>query len=120
MLDAKTTHVLRILQKECPGSNYKVIDKSDIISAMPQNQRLDEDTLEHIITFLERNECIQIKYEDENVYCLCVLPTVKQLAEKESKTKKEKPKNWLFLILIMIFSLMGGILGAIIGKFINF
>lgn len=118
MLDTKSALVLKILQKECHGSGYKVIDKSDIISSLPAKYKMSEDTLDHIITFLERSEYIHIKYDDENVYCLCVLNEIGPAAEKESK--KEKPKMWLFLILTAFFSLIGGLLGSIIAKYISF
>ncbi len=119
MLDLKSTIILKILQKECHGSGYKVIDKSDIISAMPAKYRVDEENLDHIITYLERSECIHVKYDDENVYCLCVLPMGNQITEKEEKNKKEKPKYWLLLIFIAVFSMIGGLLGSIIAKFIK-
>lgn len=96
MLDLKSTIILKILQKECHGSGYKVIDKSDIISAMPAKYRVDEENLDHIITYLERSECIHVKYDDENVYCLCVLPMGNQITEKEEKNKKEKAKILAF------------------------
>lgn len=118
MLDTKSALVLKILQKECHGSGYKVIDKSDIISSLPAKYKMSEDTLDHIITALERGEYIHIKYDDENVYCLCVLNAASPSADKE--IKKEKPKIWLFIILSALFSLIGGLIGSIIAKFINF
>ena len=42
-----------------------------------------------------------------------------QITEKEEKNKKEKPKYWLLLIFIAIFSMIGGLLGSIIAKFIK-
>lgn len=120
MLDLKSNLVLKILQKECHGSGYKVIDKADIISAMPAKYRVDEDGLENIITFLERNECVHVKYDDDNVYCLCILPIGNQITENQVSQKKQKPKYVAFALICLIFSLIGGLIGAIIAKFINF
>ena len=106
------------MQKECRTSGYKVIDKADVISALPAKYRVDEEGLDHIITFLERSECIHVKYDDDNVYCLCILPLGNQLTEKESDNKKEKPKYALLIVFASIFSLIGGFLGSIIAKFI--
>lgn len=120
MLDQRSMQILKILQKECHGPGYKIVEKSDILSAMPPKQKISEETLNHIITFLERNENIHIKYDDENVYCLCVLTGENQTNEKEVKIKKEKPQKWLFLLLTVIFSLIGSFLGSIIAKYVNF
>lgn len=120
MLDQKSILILKALQKECHGAGYKVVDKSDIISSLPPKYRMSEDTLDHIITSLERDEYIHIKYDDENVYCLCVLSASNQISEKEHKSKKEKPSKWLFIVFVALFSLIGGMLGAIIAKLINF
>lgn len=120
MLDIKSNLVLKILQKECRSSGYKVIDKADIISAMPAKHRVDEEGLDHIITFLERNECVHVKYDDDNVYCLCVLPRGNQITESDDKNKSKQPKFWLLAILCTIFSLLGGFVGAIIANFIKF
>ena len=83
-----------------------MIDKSDIISAMPAKYRVDEENLDLIITYLERSECIHVKYDDENVYCLCVLPMGNQITEKEEKNKKEKPAGFSFLQIKNNFSAM--------------
>ena len=120
MLDLKSNLVLKILQKECRNGGYKIIDKSDIISAMPAKQRVDEDGLENIITILENNECVHVKYDDEQVYCLCVLPASEKINAEYEKQKKQKPTFWVFAIICLFFSLIGGLVGAIIAKFINF
>ncbi len=119
MLDLKSKLVLKILQKECRTSGYKVIDKADIISALPSKFRMDEDGLDHIITFLERSECIHVKYDDEKVYCLCILPLGNQLTEKDTAEKKERRFSPLLVFLIFFAALIGGFVGGIVAKFIN-
>lgn len=120
MLDLKSKLVLKILQKECKTSGYKIVDKADIISALPSKFRVDEDGLDHIITFLERSECIHVKYDDEKVYCLCMLPLGNQLTEKENEQKKEQRKPLLLIILVFLSAMLGGLIGAIISNFIKF
>lgn len=120
MLDIKTNLVLKVLQKECKGNGYKVVDKADIISALPSKFRMDEENLDHIITFLERSEYIHVKYDDEQVYCLCILPLGNQVTENETKEKREK-RNPLFLYISVFFgAIIGGIIGVILTKIINF
>ncbi len=120
MLDIKTNLVLKVLQKECKGNGYKVVDKADIISALPSKFRMDEENLDHIITFLERSEYIHVKYDDEQVYCLCILPLGNQVTENETKEVKDKHKNVYVILLMFLASLIGGLIGAILSKLINF
>lgn len=119
MLDIKSNLVLKILQKECKNGGYKIVDKADIISAMPAKYRVDEEGLDHIITYLERSECIHVKYDDDSVYCLCILPLGSQITENDEKNKKNKPKNSIFLIFLCVFSFLSAFLGAIIGEIIS-
>ena len=92
MIDIKSHIVLKILCKECPNGAYKIIDASDIISAMPSKYKVDFESLQHILIYLERQDCITIKYDDENVYCISVLPYgfqyVKVMVTKSSKQAK--------------------------------
>lgn len=120
MLDLKSKLVLKILQKECKTSGYKVVDKADIIAALPSKFRMEEDGLDHIITFLERSECIHVKYDDERVYCLCVLPLGNQLAEKEKEEKKERRKPSLLIFLLFLAALLGSFAGGVLSQLIKF
>ena len=118
MLDTKTNLILKILQKECKNGGYKVVDKADIISALPSKYRIDEEELDHIITFLERSECIHVKYDDDNVYCLCILPLGNQITEREEKNKKDKKSFFNFYLIFFVFfsAILGSILGNIIAR----
>ena len=66
MLDLKSKLVLKILLKECPNGAYNLVEAKDIISAMPIKYRVDTDGLENILIYLERQEYISIKYDDED------------------------------------------------------
>lgn len=109
MLDIKSKLVLKILQKECPNGSYKLVETKDIISAMPIKYRVDIDGLENILIYLERQEYISIKYDDEDVYCLCVLPYGNEVIETEIKEKSEGkfPRPWIFFILCFLSAFLG-------------
>ena len=115
MLDVKSKLILKILQKECKNGSYKIVDKNDVISSLPLKYRCDFDELDHIMTFLERQDYISIKYDDENVYCLCILPLANELFE-ENKNKKKK-NNYLIPILSLILGFLGAFLGGLIINF---
>ena len=117
MLDIKSKLVLKVLLKECPNGAYKVVESSDLISALPARYRVDSDGLENILNYLERQDCISIKYDDDGVFCLCVLPYGYELCENENKSNKKKEKKHsfsiFFYIFIAFFALLGGFLGSL-------
>ena len=117
MLDIKSKLVLKILVKECPYGSYNIIESKDILSAMPNKYKIDMEGLENILIFLERQEYISIKYDDDGVFCLCVLPFGYEILENDSNKKREDKKSpplWLFIILSLLFAFIGAILGSLI------
>ena len=115
MLDTKSSLILKILQKECKNNGYKIIEKNDIISALPNKYRCEYDELDNITSYLERQDYISIKYDDEMVYCLCVLPRANELNEMQQKKEK---KHLPFLIFVLIFAFIGAFLGSYLSRFI--
>ena len=106
MIDIKSKLVLKILQKECPNGDYKIIESKDIISSMPNRHKLDNSSLNNILIYLERQEFISIKYDDEGIYCLCILPFGYEYLQnqKEQKKAKENPLPLSIKILIVFFA----------------
>lgn len=121
MLDIKSKLTLKILIKECPNGAYKIVESSDIIAALPPRYRVDSDGLTNVLNYLERQDCISIKYDDDGVYCLCVLPYGFEVCENESKKgkehKKSSPLPWI-IILSTLFAFMGAFVGALIASLI--
>ena len=115
MLDTKSTLILKILQKECKNGSYKIIDKNDIISSLPNKFRCNIDELDNITSYLERQDYISIKYDDDSVYCLCALPRINEI--NESSTKKEKISPLVFLFFFFL-SILGSFIGSFLSRFI--
>lgn len=119
MLDIKSRIVLKILIKECPNGAYKIIESRDIISSMPNKYKVDFDGLDNILIYLERQECISIKYDDNGVYCLCVLPYGNELLEKEQNQKRESsklPPFWLLILTIFLATFLSSTMALIFVK----
>lgn len=117
MLDIKSKLVLKILQKECPNGAYGLVEAKDIISAMPIKYRVDADGLDNILIYLERQEYISIKYDEESVYCLCVLPFGSELLENDGKEKGEGfrfPRLWIILLLACFSAAVGSFLATLL------
>ena len=117
MLDTKSKLVLKILAKESSGGSYKIFEGSDIISALPKHYRTDTDGIRHILTHLERQDMISIKYDDDDLYCLAVLPYGMEELENEPTKKQRKDGgkiSKLTIFLSFLFAFIGAILGAVI------
>ncbi|MBP3344866.1 MAG: hypothetical protein J6K97_01525 [Clostridia bacterium] len=116
MLDIKSKLVLKILLKECPNGAYSLVEAKDIISSMPAKFRVDNDGLDNILIYLERQEFISIKYDDDGIYCLCVLPFGNEVLENENKQKGEGKhlRLWLIFLIILLASLLGSLLSQVL------
>lgn len=124
MLDIKSKLVLKILSKECPNGSFKIVESKDIISAMPNKYRVDLDGLDNILIYLERQEYISIKYDDDGVYCLCVLPYGNEILETDQTQKREGPRPSLLwknaltsFITAFVASLLTLLIAYLIFKF---
>ena len=124
MIDTKSKLVLKILANECSDGNYKIVEVSDIIMSLPRHFRMDSEAVKHILTHLERQDFISIKYDDDDVYCLAVLPCGFEVLEndkpkyiKKEKTK-EKKLNIATILLSFLSALVGTTLGIIICYFL--
>ncbi len=120
MLDNKSRLVLKILAKESSGGSYKIFESADIITALPKHYRTDSEGIRHILTHLERQDMISIKYDDDDIYCLAVLPYGFEVLENEKpkQQKKESKVSKLTIILSFTFAFFGTIIGVIITYFI--
>ncbi len=120
MLDIKSKLVLKILAKECPNGSFKIVESKDIISAMPNKYRVDNDGLDNILIYLERQEYISIKYDDDGIYCLCVLPFGDEILESASQKNEgtNSPRLWKLSIMMFLSSLLASLLALLLGYFI--
>ncbi len=121
MLDTKSMLILKILAKQSAGGSYKIFESADLISSLPTRYRTDSDGIRHILTHLEHLDMISIKYDDDDVYCLSVLPYGLEVLEntKLKPGRSEKtPKNSL-PALVFILSFIGAFLGALISYFLT-
>lgn len=122
MLDIKSKLILKILIKECPSGRYKIVDGKDIISAMPQRYRIDLEGLDEALSYLERQEMISIKYDDDGIYCMNVLPLgYEEGAKSLTKQKREdkSPRFWIFLTISSLSSFVAGLLGVMLANILH-
>lgn len=117
MIDIKSKLVLKILAKECNNGNYKIIEIPDIIMALPRHFRMESEAIKHILTHLERQDMISIKYDDDDVFCLTVLPFGFETLENDKPKfiKKEKIKEKKLNVATIILSFASAFLGTSLG-----
>lgn len=123
MIDIKSRLVLTNLAKECSDGSYHVVEVPDIIMQLPKRYRMDSDAVKHILTHLERQDIISIKYDDDDVFCLAVLPYGFEILETErpQRTKVQKAKtalNFATIFLSFVSALIGATIGILICFFI--
>lgn len=116
MIDTKSRLVLAILAKEAKNGNYKLFETADIIMSMPRHYRIDTEAVKHILTHLERQDIISIKYDDDDTYCIAVLPYGFEILESETRktTYKSNKKSFPTALFCFLSSLFGAILGVLI------
>ena len=84
MFDKKTHHVLVYLQTQCQGGLYKVLDKQDIIDAMPKRYGMTMQDVCDVLSFLQRNDYVVLKYQDDEQICIALTPRAYSVLLKDS------------------------------------
>ena len=112
MLDKQTSILLANLNSICQDGSYKVIDKKDLINLNSKKNKLDEDSLKAMIDHLKERDYLSIKYSDDKVYCLSVLPKGRLFDEKSKELAKEKRKYNKLIIVTLSLSSIASFIGA--------
>lgn len=121
MIDLQKKLILKLLTNQCTDGSYKILEKNELISLLPQKYRTTEDELNVIVHLLEQEEFISIKYEDDKVFCLCTLPKTNNFQETKEKDKEKFSFSpYLFFIIIFAISFCSSFLAILIAKLISF
>ena len=119
MLDKKTRAVLAYLETQCPGGSFKVLEKQDIVAAMPTRLALTAEEIDCIVAYLDRSEFVVLKYLDEQQMCLTLTPKAHSalLDEKRllDKPAFDKKVYWIVGIIAFVAAFLGAIIGNIVG-----
>ncbi len=120
MIDSKSKLILNILSKSCKNGNYQVVELCDILSALPRRLKLSGDAVRHVLTFLERQDLISIKYEDETKFCLALLPYAYEILENDQQhfLTKENRVNFSTVLLSSICAFISTLFAILICFFL--
>lgn len=116
MIDEKEKWLLSYILSQC-GTSYKVIDYDDFDDFFRQKYPKRKLNLDDILTHLDALGYIDIKFSDDEKYCLCATKNAKNLFEEEKNTKKTtkkiKVEVIVFAILVFLFAFIGAFLGTL-------
>lgn len=120
MLDLKTNLILKLFISQCEEGSYKILEKSELISLLPQKYKVDEFELSLIAQNLEKEDYISIKYEDEKVVCLCILSKALTIQETKEKYKeKQIASPYLFFLFVFFTTMLSSFISCLIVKLLN-
>lgn len=122
MLDTKSRLVLSILYQEAKNGNYKIFELQDIIMSLPKRYRMETQSVRNILNHLERQDIISIKYDDEDKFCLCILPFGFEIIENEKPSKitykEKKQSNSINYPLLSIICFLSSFLAVLLCFFL--
>ncbi len=116
MLDKKTHAVLKVLNKISEGNAYKVITVDDILNSLAAKSQYDVDGIKQIMSYLESQQYINIKFSEESTYCYSLLPKARIYLEQETGKNRSKKSNnnWLTYLFVALASFVGTMLALFI------
>lgn len=112
MLDRATAKVLDELNSICVDASYKVIEINDLCQKFPKKFKIDDKALLQSIEHLVERNYISLKYHDDEVICLSVLPKGRLFKEKNEELKFTKDKKFEIAWLSLICGAMGAFIGS--------
>jgi len=117
MLNKNTSELLKYLTTEIKDDTFKVLEISQIIKNL---SNLSRDELKEILDYLTERNYINVKYCDNDVYCIGVLPKGRLHNEEELNGKKEKKVFKYMFIIYMLLSFGSAFLGTMLALWVFF
>ncbi|MCL2756224.1 MAG: hypothetical protein FWE45_04215 [Firmicutes bacterium] len=124
MLDKRSYKLLDSLLHICgEDGSYKIIEYADIARAVLPRYKIDNENILQIIKFLAAAELVDVKYTDESVVCVAILPKGRIYEEERMARNQNKVmgKGMAFLIIFGSFfaAIIGAIVGGLLGSFMT-
>lgn len=120
MLNKKNAATLKVLNILCEDSSYKVLELGSIKSKFPNKSKISNLELEQSLEFLKAGGYIDIKYAEENTYCLAVCAKGRMILEEslfESNTLSRFSKLLIFTSLSSgVMAFLGAMLAVLLLK----
>jgi len=115
LLDKRSYRLLESLIEICgEDESYKIIEFTELAKGMLP-RKMDNEGILQIVKFLAAADLIDIKYTDETVICISILPKGRLYEEERATRKQNKALGKGMAFLIIFGSFLAGIVGAIVG-----
>ncbi len=118
MLDRKSFKVLKVLNSMCEEGTYKVIDYDSLIEKLSSEKKSSKLSVDQILEHLKLGQYIDIKYAENNTYCLSVLPKGRMIIEESVNAAKTQKRSSLMLVLTALFSGIMAFIGAFLAIYL--
>ena len=113
MLDKRTSLLLEKINELCKEGSYKIVEESELLSCFPIQMKADADGVRQSLRYLFAHKYIDIRYEEDGVYCLCPLPEGRQYFENERALRWDSVRRRRDTLL---FTALGAFLGGLLGS----
>ena len=113
--------VLSFINAECVEGSYKVIPNDDFLSLFAKKQNITLDEITKIIEELQHKKLIIFKYKDDSSFLLTSTQDGKEYFYRAEPVPVVKIKRSYFVIFFLLFlavAILGGIVSALIMRFI--
>ena len=113
MLNEKTLRLFAAVH-ETSGGNFKIIEESDLVSLFPESEGVDGAAVREMISALEEQNFVDVRYCDDGEYCLRSLSAGVNFLKEANAGKRKCPLPYKAqLALVFLSALLGGFLGAL-------
>ena len=110
MLDKRTYQILSRMAHVCCDGSYKIIDRTELST--------DDSVLASSLQYLKDNEMIDVKYADEKVCCVNVMPKGRLALGDRVNVRRRVLGGAVYLYIIggcFVAGFVGAFLGAWLG-----
>ncbi len=118
MLDKKTEQILGVLRNNI-GTNFKVVNKADILSWMPEKLRMDKETLAATMIYLKEKDYLTVKYQDKDEICLAVTVRAESYLENDKNTAEKTNLSVKQYGFVFLFGFLGAFAGSMIALLLS-
>ena len=115
MLDRRSGRLLQTILNICgTDGSYKIIEIRDLVRGMLPKFKVDAGEVYQLVRFLAAGEMIDIKYSDESVHCICVLPKGRVWEESRDAAVTNRAIGKGLAVFIVFGSFVAAFIGSVI------
>ena len=112
MLDKRSARLLEGILRLCGEGSYKIVEIGELIKVMAPRYKVDAEAISQIAKYLVDSEYINVKYSDDKVYCMTVLPKGRIHGETNIHKKQDYAFSKRLIWAIAIGSFVAAFAGA--------